>query len=251
MTRPITSEVTRLSKRITEIARHGRPDLADTVESYLSDELKDLAREERVVVIEEIIRHIEGMTEQSAAAPEIKPAQSKRLVSLLLGKGFDSSSLSPDELSAKLAKSLNTVFDTLNQIVAVINSTLLGSKGEQETIRHIIGAEMKGERVDRSLQEYLDQVQEAFLIAHKAFRQAAEEVIRQIFSELDPGKLAPSNDGLLRFGPLRKAELFEVYREKFQRCENAFETGRLAEALLREFEKACQKFYKMETRRKP
>ena len=58
-------------------------------------------------------------------------------------KGFRLSPEWPD----KLARSLNTLFDTLNQIIGVIHTTFLGQKGEMETIRLIIGSALKGEAV--------------------------------------------------------------------------------------------------------
>ena len=132
----------------------------------------------------------------------------------------------------------------MNQIIGTIHSTLLGQKGDEETIRQIIGSEIKGEAGDRSLQGYLDQIQQAFLIAHKAFRMAAESIVMQILSELDPQKMMGSAEGRLKFGTLRKAEFFEAYRDRYQACKDSFESGRITEELLREFEKACQRLYK-------
>lgn len=167
-----------------------------------------------------------------------------RLVSLMLGKKMAVADLSQAELSAQLAQSLNTVFDTLNQIVEMIQVNLLGRKTEQETIRQIIGSQIGSGTADNSLQNYLDQIREAFLVAHKAFRISAIEVVRELLAELDPEKIASASEGKLKFGPLRKAELFEMYKEKFGICKGWLESGRVMEGFLREFEKASQKLYK-------
>jgi hypothetical protein len=167
-----------------------------------------------------------------------------QLVSLMLGKKMAASDLSAAELSEKVAQAMNTVFDTLNQIVEMIQVNLLGRKAEQETIRQIIGSQIGSGTADNSLQNYLDQIREAFLVAHKAFRISGIEVVRELLAELDPEKIAASSEGKLKFGPLRKAELFEVYKEKFEICKGWLESGRVLEGFLREFEKASQKLYK-------
>ena len=101
-----------------------------------------------------------------------------------------------------------------------------------------------------SLQNYLDQIQEAFLVAHKAFQEAAQTKVGEILKELSPDHFEASEGGWLKFGPFRKAELFEIYKEKFQACKSWFESGRFMEELLREFEKTCQKLYNADQRKK-
>ena len=108
---------------------------------------------------------------------------------------------------------------------------------------------MKNEKPGDSLQGYLDKIKEAFLIAHKASSAAAENTIGQVLNQLDPEQSTDIKESYLKFGPLRKAELFQAYQEKFKSCKDAFQSGRLKEQFLREFEKACQKLYSMKTRR--
>jgi hypothetical protein len=243
--------VQELADRIRAMHRPGAPDQQALLEAYLERELEALPTAERLVVLDELVRQFGHVTLDEKAKPELQSEEFSRLVSLLLGKKISIADLSSAELSRKLAQSLNTVFDTLNQIVAVINATLLGHREEQETIRQIIGLHIGGEAGDNSLQNYLDQVREAFLTAHKAFRQAAGSLMREMLTELDPEKMRASADSHLKFGPLRKAELFDLYSEKFRKIKALFESGRLMEEFLREFEKTCQKLYKTETRRMP
>lgn len=241
-----------LAEEIRAIDRSSIPDVQASVEQHLQQRLESLPLKERLLLLEKLVRHFEDLSpEANKAGPELQSEEFSRLVSLLLGRKISLSDLSSVELSQKLAESLNTVFDTLNQIVAVINATLLGQREEQETIRQIIGLHIGGEAGDNSLQNYLDQIRDAFLTAHKAFRQAAESLVREMLAELDPDKIRTSTEGHLKFGPLRKAELFDIYSEKFRTIKTLFESGHLMEEFLREFEKVCQKLYKMETRRMP
>jgi hypothetical protein len=169
---------------------------------------------------------------------------------LLLGDRVDVAKLSPGEVSEKLAASLNTVFDSLNAIVGGINATLLGQKEELETIRFIIGSDLGGRKASGSLQEYLDRIQEAFAVAHRAFQEAAEKKTGELLDELSPENISSKAEGGLKFGPMRKAELWDIYEERFRTVKKALETGRLRESLLREFERICQKMYKTERKGK-
>ena len=234
-----------LAVGIRAISQSSPSDLQASMEAYLGDELRLLQQGERLVLLEKLARKFE--TDTGAKVPSPLPSEeSSRLVSLLLGKQISISDLSSAELSEKLAQSLNTIFNTLNQIIGVINTTLLGQRAEQETIRQIIGMHIGGGAGDNSLQNYLDQIRDAFLTAHKAFRQATEGLVREILTELDPEKIEASTEKRLKFGPLRKADLFDAYKDKFRAVKEGFESGRLMEEFLREFEKVCQKLYKTE-----
>jgi hypothetical protein len=250
--------------------------LRDAVEGYLEAETEHLPISERLALLDNLMFLLlpagrERGTDFAPATadiqaglgdkPRTEPARQReqerrasedgfndpgfaRLVSLILGRKMTIADLSPGELSEKLAQAMNTVFDTLNDIVEMIQINLLGQKAEQETIRQIIGSHIGSGSVDNSLQNYLDQIREAFLVAHKAFRTAAIAVSQDLLSELDPEKIAAASEGRLKFGPLRKAELFDLYKEKFGICKGWLESGRVLEGFLREFEKASQKLYK-------
>jgi predicted component of type VI protein secretion system len=49
---------------------------------------------------------------------------------------------------------------------------------------------------------------------------------------------------------MRKAELWDIYEERFRAVRKALESGRLRESLLREFERSCQRMYKTERKGK-
>ncbi|HME43648.1 MAG TPA: type VI secretion system-associated FHA domain protein [Syntrophorhabdales bacterium] len=236
-----------LAQGLRALSQSNPSDLQVAIESYLGDKLRLARQGEGLVLLERLARQFDMSTESKAGLP-LPSEESSRLVSLLLGKQISISDLCSAELSEKLAESLNTVFNTLNEIIGVINTTLLGHRAEQETIRQIIGMHIGGGGGDNSLQNYLDQIRDAFLTAHKAFRQATEGLFREMLTELDPERIEASTDKGLRFGPLRKAELFDSYKDKFRTIKEGFESGRLTEEFLREFEKVCQKLYKTEGR---
>ncbi len=65
----------------------------------------------------------------------------------------------------------------------------------------------------------------------------------EILFDLNPERLEAATSRGLKFGPMRKAELFEIYKEKYQTCQRWFEAGHLVDEVLREFERTCQKIY--------
>jgi hypothetical protein len=210
------------------------------VESYLGEVLKQIPPAEKVAALEDLCRRFEP-PDTFAPSEEIS-----RLFSILLGDRISASDLRSGEINQKFASSLNTIFDTLNQVIAVIQTTLLGRREtDLETIRQVIGSSLVKEGRPESLQSYLDQIREAFLVAHRAFQQAAESKMKWVLSEMDPQKMeSESTGGGLKFGPFLKADLFESHKEKFKKFKAWVESGRFREELLREFERNCQKSYR-------
>jgi len=223
---------------------------ASAIETYLEERLKSTRPEEKLSCVRGLARLFEAVPavqNPALTGHETGEFSDQKeyayLFTLLFGKNISKFDLSSREHLEKLAKSLNTIFDSLNQIIGVIHATLLGEQTELETIRHIIGSGVGSQEKTDSLQTYLDQIQRAFLVAHRAYQEAAINKVKQILEEISPEKIAESVEGGLKFGPLRKAELFESYKDKHALCQKWVESGRLAEELLRDFEKICQKLY--------
>ena len=220
------------------------PSRAETlIEGHLQERLKDSEPTERKEFLARLTEAFAGEAPASGAAQALDPEVLSRLFSLFLGERIGTLDLSSAELLDRLARSLNTVFEHLNEIVSVIHSTLLGRRSELETIRQIIGTNLQGEGGGSSLEGYLGQIREAFLTSHLAFQQTARVIVEKILRELDPEHLGDEESGGLRFGPLRKAGLFDAYEEKFQKIRQWFGSGRFTEEILREFEKTCQNQY--------
>ena len=218
------------------------------VEAYLEETLKDHSLSEKISLLEELLHQFEVVPPPVRTEVRFESKEFTRLLSLLFGERISEVDLSSPELLEKLAHSLNIIFDGLNEVIRVIDYALLGRRPELETIRHIIGSHLEGDEKTDSLQNYLSRIQEAFLIAHKAFQEAAHSRVAEILKELRPENLESELAGGLKFGPLRKAELFERYKEKFQSFKNWFDSGRFDDELLREFEKTCQKRYHIDRR---
>lgn len=179
-----------------------------------------------------------------APAPAIAAKRQEMLqrhLARLLGKESAALEVGSEEFAEKMAIALNTVFDSLNAIIGTINATLLGRKPEMETIRHVIGSSIEGAAGAQSIDGYLEQIQRAFLVAHRAFQDAARAKVGQFMVELDPAKLESEAEGGLKFGALRKADLYDAYKDRYATCAKWLASGRFTEELLREFEKTCQK----------
>jgi hypothetical protein len=245
----MNSHLLNLREEILRIYQSNPKRAERLVEDYLDETLKDYPLSEKISLLEDLLRQFELPPSQEVRK-EI-PFDSKefsRLFSLIFGERIAEIDFSSPQLLEKLAQSLNTIFDSLNEIIQVINQALFGKKPELETIRHIIGSQLEGDEGRDSLQSYLSRIKEAFLLAHKAFQEAAHIKMVEILKELHPDTIESEGIKGLRFGPFRKAELFERYREKFQSLKKWFDSGRFDEELLREFEKICQRRYPLDRR---
>ena len=104
---------------------------------------------------------------------------------------------------------------------------------------HLICEKIESGQAWHGSRGYLDQIKNAFLITERAFKETARSKMRDVLFELDPDRIIAKGGGM-KFGPLRKAEQFETYREKFYTCKKWFDSGRFMGDFLREFEKNCQ-----------
>ncbi len=244
---PVSPEAMR--NEIRAIYRSDPVKAGALIETYAEERLKGLPPSDRLALLEEVAERFKSSDPGTSVERPPQQEEFLRLFSLLLGKRISVDDLTSTEPLERLAHSLNTIFDTLNQIVFGIRTTLLGRTIEMETIRQIIGSDLSGEGESGTLQSYLNQIQNSFLVAHRSFQEAIQIKVKQILTEMDPGRMEAETSGGLRFGPLRKAELFEIYKEKFGKVKGYFESGRFMEELLREFEKSCHKLYNADLRR--
>jgi uncharacterized protein (DUF2267 family) len=172
-----------------------------------------------------------------------------RMFSLLLGRKVEPDDLSSTALLERLAESLNTIFNALNQLISVINISFSGGvQSGDQTIRQFIGFHLGGEDQTKSLEDYLGQINQAFLMTHEAFKKAAQSKVRQILHAIDPAKVATERSAGLKLGPLRKAEDFDNLKTKIERIQKWFDSGRFMEDFLREFESNCQQFDRKDRR---
>jgi len=211
----------------------------DLIEKYLHEALGHLPLQERI----SFLRDIDMQLNRVMAEDDTQKELIDRIVPLLLGRDVYREGLPSSELIERLAGSLNTIFDILNQLIGLINQTLGESRVGEETIRQVIGGNLEGESSRRPLEEHLGQIQKAFLKTHQSFKEAASATVGKILSELDPHKITSEPGSSLKFGPLKKAESFDLYEERFNKFKKWFDSGRFMEDFLREFENTCRKSF--------
>lgn len=230
-----------LAKEIRQVYESDYSQAESLIETYLEGRCKGLSIGERLTLLEKLSAEFDEVNHGVYESRDQEKEMLSKIFSLLLGKKISQIDLSSAELMERLSESLNTIFDTLNQLVKVIDMTLLGDQTGEETIRQIIGFHLEGEARPKSLESYLGQISKVFLIAQQSFKKTAHSKVNEILHELDPDQIRATSGGRLRFGPLRKAELFKIYEEKFSVCKKWFDSGRFMEEFSREFERNCQK----------
>ena len=211
------------------------------IEGYLEERLNKFSESEKLVFMKNLANHFYISGSHSVDNETMEQELVSRLFSLMLGRKITQVELSTPEFLEKLAESLNTIFESLNELVSIINATLFGDDTQNQTIRHLIGSQLAGQGETESLEMYLGQIKKAFLIAQKAYRKAAISVVSGILREMDPARISKTDTQGLKFGPFRKAEYYEVFEGKFDQCQKWFKSGRFMKEFLSKFEKNCQK----------
>jgi hypothetical protein len=232
-----------LANEIRRIYATDKPGAGNLIEEFLESSLNGISSDDKVKLLGQLASKFEQTDVCTAEEINVDQEILIRIFSFLLGKKVTQADLCSAELLQRLADSLNTMFDMLNQLVGVINMTFLGQHEGIQTIRHVIGFHLEGEKQSRSLENYLGQISKAFLTAQQAFKIAAEKKVKEIIAELDPERIAASQGGGFKLGRQRRAESFELYVQKFEAFKGYFESGRFMEELLREFENNCQKLF--------
>lgn len=232
-----------LEAQITQIYRSDPQAAAGAIEDYLLDSFAAESSETKGALLDALVREFQTGSPAEVHSATIDTQSLAELVPLLLGRNIDDLDCTAEELIERLADSLNTVFDTLNELIMGINTTFMGQVSGTETIRLIIRTNVDDSAQSISLQNYLDQIKEAFSIMHEAFKDAAMTKMTEMLTELNPRQIEKSLNGRLKIGPFQKAEMFKIFEEKYRTLDNWLKTGLLTDALLREFEKNCQKIY--------
>jgi len=229
-----------LACEIRQLYSADSPQAEDRIAAYLQAQLGSLPAAEKVGLLEKLTAQFEASMPDSTDPEYTEDEVLARLFSLVLGDRVTQADLSSTDLLQRLAESLNTIFDALNRLVAVIDTTLMGKERGDETIRQVIGFHLEGQDQTRPLESYLGQINNAFLQAQQASKQAASQVVGKILQELDPEKIKEKFGGGIKFGPLRKAEIYDAYVQEMKKCRQWYESGRFMLDLQREFEKNCR-----------
>ncbi len=220
---------------------HG--DLSESrIDDYLVQKLENLDVSDRLEVLDRLISRLESPDTESESHPgvSIDDHVMGRVIKLLLGRDISQVDFTSEELLESLAESINTVFESLNQVISVINTTLVGKQDQDQTIRQVIGYHLEGSDRASPLETYIGQIGKAFFEAQEAAKKAAHAKVTQILNELSPEKIQ-EEAGVSKLTPMRKSKYYEEYVHKFEKFEKWFESGRFMESFLREFEKNCRK----------
>ena len=232
--------VDKLAQEIRQIYSSDSRQAEERIAEYLHEQLAIFSDTEKISILERLTAQFGASVPDSADPAYLDDEVLTRLFSLVLGDKVTRADLSSTDLLQRLAESLNTIFDALNKLVAVIDSTLLGKVRGEETIRQVIGFHLDGQDQTQSLESYLGQINQAFLLAQQASKNAAFQMVGKILRELDPEKISQESGRGLKFGPLRKAELYNAFEHEINKCRQWYESGRFMQDLQREFEKSCR-----------
>ena len=230
---PLAEEIRRLYQADPSAA-------PQAIAALLQNRLGDRPAQDGKRAVQEAMAHFTPNRASAASGAESEVLT--RVVGLLLGRKVTPDDLSSEEMLQRLARSLNTIFNSLNQLIRVINATLSSGGDGEQTIRQFIGEHLEGEDQTQSLEAHLGRINDAFLASQEAFKKAVNAKVGQIMQAIDPEKVAAERSGGLKIGPLRKAEDFDILKEKIDRIKRWYDSGRFMEDFLREFEKHCQAF---------
>ncbi len=233
-----------LSNEIRQLYHSDPETAAGRIELLLSQRLQSFSNQDKPAIINHLQSCFSSVNQKPFAGQDgLETEILGKISALLLGSEVIRSELSNGELVERLIQAVNTVFNTLNNLIGVINQTFGEGIGDQ-TLRQVIRGQLEdkasGQALEQSLENYLGQISQAFLTTNKAFKMAAREKVDQIFRELDPARIAAEKGGGLKFGPLRKAELFNIYEEKYSKFKRWVDSGRFLEELERTFERNCR-----------
>lgn len=247
-----------LKESVSEIRRifKENPAQADRrIESFFIDRLYHLDWPDRIEHLKQVKTALSGFplenktsgkNEQSGTKEdrmdELNPQSEiiSRLFPMLLGRQATTTDLEPNNQLASLAKALNTIFDTLNRLILVINTTLKGTSpsSQEETIRSLIGRSVTNQSSETSMVAYLGQIEQAFLTSQQAMKSAVREVVEELLTELDP----QTTESQLT-GPLKSKKTVNALKEKHRRCRQWLASERFQKRWLRAFEKSCHHFF--------
>ena len=244
----MTSEfiISQLVRDIRAIYAQAPEQAPERIEALLKEHLGPLPPDQARATVEQIMTRFPDSTDQGSGDSSVSDKlMLAKVFKMILGSDYSQQELTACQMLERLALSLNTVFDMLNRLISSINSTLSGEDDESEhTIRQFIGFHMEDEDNTQPLEAYLGQINQAFLTTQQAMKQAVHAKMEQVLEAIDPEKIAVEQGHGLKFGPLRKAEAYEILKEKIEQLQLWFSSGRFMEDFLREFERHCQHFQK-------
>jgi hypothetical protein len=228
--------------RTISAAHSGRAE--ELIEDRLKVHTRGLPAAESLEVLDALREKFGSLSAGVSRAEHEQPRNTELLsdlFALLLGHRVSKTDLHSPEVIEALARAMNTIFDSLNEVVSTISRTFGDETEELQTIRHLISSDLECEGPSQPLESYLRKIKEAFLTANQAFRIAAQHEVGKILEELDPDRIASEAGKGFGLGFMRKSDHFDTYRARFEQFRKWLQSGRFLEDLSREFERNCQK----------
>lgn len=230
-----------VAAKIRSIYKQNPDEALELIEGYLDELFKGLPIDEKCALLKKIRRLFEPSFQGESVGMSQKSSPWFEMARLLLGRLPSNLDLDSLEVGKRLTRALNTLFESINELMEVINSTLGGEKKQLTTIRQVINKSMFG---DESLQEYMKKLKRVFLVSYEASKLAAESQVTRVLKDLNPKDIERELQPGMKFGPLRKAELYDIFCHRYYSCQRWLEKGHFKEDYLREFEKKCQELLK-------
>ena len=178
--------INQLADDIRQIYESDHLQAESLIETYLNGRLNRFSAAEKLTILDNLLSEFNGKRPGSSEAIGFPDEVFSKLCSLVLGERVSQIDFSSPELSRRLAESLNTIFDTLNRLVTLINTTLFADCAKKETIRTLISSDLKAEDQGESLEGYLGQISRAFLTSQEASKEAASTMVKKILLEMHP-----------------------------------------------------------------
>lgn len=232
MTDPI--DIVQLADEIRSVYVFNGDQVDKRIEQLLKERLKNLSDSQGLTILKKLISEFDNTPHSCADDFILEDGIMSQICSLLLGKDVSRTNLSSTELLQRLTECLNTIFDSLDQLIKVINKTLFGEGLGKQGTRTIIGYSPE------SLEGHLGQINKAFSIAMRAFEKTIKIKVEQILQAIDPDQISAERDGWLNIPPFQKAENYEIFEEKYREIKKWFESEKFIEDFRREFENNCQ-----------
>jgi hypothetical protein len=232
-----------VAKQVCDFYRTDPHQAEVLIEDHLRSRLEAVPLHERLLFLEELCAHLDRQGSGQEGTPGKNGQQEalQELMRFVLGKSFNTEELQSHKAAEHLGAALQTLFETLNDLIQTIELTLMGQQSDQsKTIRTVIASKVRHEDGGQSLREHLNQIKAGFLIAHTSFQQSCRDTVKKILAALAPDTLRDEASKTLKFGPFRKAELFELFEERYESIRKWSDSDRFLQDVNREFEKSCR-----------
>jgi hypothetical protein len=239
---PVEVSASQLEAEIKDIYMANPADAKRRIETHLHSCLAFMPIARRIDLLKQVVVQLDPDVSQATPPARVQSDILSDLFMLFLGEKASSMEIESEKQFERLADALNTIFDSLNELIDVIHTTLRGTASQQETIRGLIGRRISNEKTGVSLGEHLGQIKQAFLLSREALKDAARSIIKEILDELDPERMEKEQK-TPRLSPFRKAERLAVLKEKHTRCHHWLESDRFEQKLMQEFERHCSNHF--------